>query len=74
MGMITLKAYAKLHSHELSGLRRKAIAGRFRTAVKIGRDWFIDADEPLTDQRIKHGRMIGLHKRRKEKIHAERND
>lgn len=66
MGMITLKEYADKHSRELSGLRRKAIARRFRTAVKIGRDWFIDADEPLTDQRIKHGKMIGLHKLRKE--------
>jgi DNA (cytosine-5)-methyltransferase 1 len=66
--LITLKEYAAKHSRELSGLRRKAIDGRFNTAVKIGRDWFIDEDEPLTDQRIKHGRMIGQHKLRKEKI------
>jgi hypothetical protein len=56
--LISLKEYAKKHGRELSGLRRKAAEGRFATAVKVGRDWMIDESEPLTDQRIKHGKYV----------------
>lgn len=67
MGMITLKKYAENHSRELSGLRRKAINHGFKTAVKVGRDWMIDSDEPLIDNRVKHGKLVGKHQLRKDK-------
>jgi hypothetical protein len=56
--LISLKEYAKKHGRELSGMRRKAIRCGFTTAVKVGRDWMIDEFEPLTDQRIKHGKYV----------------
>lgn len=56
--MITLKQYAINHSKELSGLRHKANDKGFKTAVKVGRDWMIDEDEPLIDNRVKHGKCI----------------
>lgn len=44
--LIPLSEYAAKHGKDFRMLRRKAKAGRFGTAVKIGRDWLIDSDEP----------------------------
>lgn len=53
MNQITLKAWALRHNLDPSTARHKAIKGNFKTAVKIGRDWMIDADEPKVDLRRK---------------------
>lgn len=48
---IPLKKWADKHGVAPVTARQKAARGGFRTAVKIGRDWLIDEDEPYTDLR-----------------------
>ena len=55
MALITLKDYAERLGKNPVIARQKAIRGGFQTARKIGRDWFIDEDEPYTDNRVKSG-------------------
>ena len=55
MGMITLKEYAVRHGRNPATFRQKALRGGFQTAQKIGRDWFIDENEPYVDKRIQSG-------------------
>lgn len=62
MAMITLKEYAERHGKDNSNLGRMAKQGRFKTAIKMGRDWFIDENEPFVDTRIKSGKYIGWRK------------
>lgn len=50
---ITLKEYAERHGRALATVRQKAYRGGFKTARRVGRDWFIDEDEPYTDRRSK---------------------
>ena len=49
--LITLTEYARRIGRDPSTLRHKAIKGGFKTAQKLGRDWFIDEDEPYSDNR-----------------------
>ena len=56
MGMITLVEYASRHGVDSTALRHKAQRGTLKTVKKMGRDWFIDEDEPLVDGRIKSGK------------------
>lgn len=49
--MITLKAWALRHGIDPATARQKALRGGFKTAVKVGRDWMIDEDEPKVDLR-----------------------
>ena len=51
MAMIFLRDYAKKHGKTTDAMRQKAIRGNFKTAKKFGRDWLIDENEPLIDQR-----------------------
>lgn len=51
--VITLAEYAKRHGRALATVRQKAYRGGFKTARRVGRDWFIDEDEPYTDRRSK---------------------
>jgi predicted site-specific integrase-resolvase len=51
--MITLKEWALRHGIDPATARQKALRGGFKTAVKIGRDWMIDEDEPRRDLRKK---------------------
>lgn len=62
MAMITLKEYAVRHERDPVVMRHKAQRGGFKTAVKLGRDWIIDEDEPLVDNRVKSGRFKGWRK------------
>lgn len=50
---ITLKEYAERHGRALATVRQKAYRGGFKTARRVGRDWFIDEDEPMVDNRRK---------------------
>lgn len=52
-GDIPLTEWAKLHGINPATARQKAGRGMFKTARKSGRDWFINADEPNTDNRHK---------------------
>lgn len=64
MGLITLKEYTLIHGGSLRYLRQKAKDGGFKTVKKIGRDWFIDEDEPLQDNRITTGKWVGYSRKR----------
>ncbi len=71
MALITLVEYARRHGKEPIAARHKAQRGGFSTAVKLGRDWFIDEDETWEDRRIKSGDYIGTHRARMEKALAD---
>lgn len=60
MALITLKEYAERHGRNPATFRQKALRGGFQTAQKIGRDWMIDENEPLEDQRVSSGKYIGF--------------
>jgi len=51
MALITLKEYAERHGRNPATARQKALRGGFKTAEKIGRDWFIDERELYGDNR-----------------------
>ena len=72
MTLITLTEYAERHGKFPSNLRRMVSQGRFKTAVKMGRDWFIDEDEPFIDGRITTGKYIGWRERHLNR--SENND
>lgn len=50
--LITLKEYAKMHGVADSTVRCKIRNGKVK-AIKKGRDWFIDKNEPYIDNRFK---------------------
>lgn len=62
--MITLKEYCLRNNRNLQGSRVKATKGGFKTAKKIGRDWFIDENEPYIDERVTSGNWIGYARKR----------
>lgn len=49
--LITLKEYALRLGKNPDVVRQKALRGTFETAVKVGRDWLIDENEPYSDHR-----------------------
>lgn len=51
MSMILLREYAKMHGKTGAAMRMRAERGRFKTAKKYGREWYIDENEPLIDLR-----------------------
>ena len=53
--LITLKEYAALHGVGESTIRHRIRKEQVKTAVKFGRDWFIDKNEPYSDKRVKSG-------------------
>lgn len=57
--LITLKEYAQRHGKNPATARQRAGRGAFKTAVKIGRDWFIDDSEVWEDNRLKSGNYVG---------------
>ena len=59
MAMITLKEYAERLGKPRNTVYRKYQNGYLKTAVKKGRDIWIDENEPYTDARIKSGKYIG---------------
>ena len=58
MAMISMKDYAIKHGKNPSSARYMAARGSFRTAQKIGRDWYIDEDEPYLNHWHKEQRDI----------------
>ena len=58
MAMISIKDYAIKHGKHPSSARYMAGRGSFRTAQKIGRDWYIDEDEPYLNHWHKEQRDI----------------
>lgn len=66
MALITLKEYAERIGKPRDTVYHKAIRGGFKTARKLGRDWFIDEDEPYGDRRIKSGNYRNWRKKGQE--------
>ena len=66
MALITLTEYSLRHGKNHVVVRQKALRGTFETAIKQGRDWFIDEDEPYVDQRVKSGKYQNWKKAKKE--------
>jgi hypothetical protein len=62
MDKILLSEYAKQHNIAAVTARQKAQRGGYKTAEKIGRDWFIDSNEPHEDNRIKSGKYVDWRK------------
>lgn len=62
MGMITLKEYAERHGKNRFTVLQKLKRGGFSTARKIGCQWFIDENEPYSDQRVKSGDFVNWRK------------
>lgn len=60
MNKITLKEYAARMGKKHDTVRAQANRGAFKTAERIGRDWFIDPNEPYPDRRVKSGKYIGF--------------
>ena len=60
--LISLSEYAALHGRDPSTIRQRVLRGLSPSAVKIGRNWCIDSEEPLEDTRIKSGKYIGWRK------------
>ena len=54
--LIPLREYAERYGKDFRMLRAKAYAGRFGTAVKVGRDWLIDSEEPCLDLHTREGK------------------
>lgn len=59
MAMITLKEYAERIGKDRNLVYHKYQRGGFETAVKRGRDIWIDEDEPYIDNRVKSGKYVG---------------
>ena len=49
--LITLKEYCLRNGKNDKTARQRAARGSFKTAQKIGRDWFIEEDEQWIDNR-----------------------
>lgn len=64
--MIPLKEYAIRLGKNPDTARQRANRGSFKTAVKMGRDWFIDENEPWTDNRETTGEYKNWRKKEQE--------
>lgn len=53
--LIPISEYAARIGKSPTTVRQKCQRGTLPGAVKLGRDWFIPADTPYTDNRVKTG-------------------
>ena len=56
MAMIPLAEYARRQGRRPDSARHMAQRGGFKTAQKMGRDWFVEEEEPWPDRRVTHGK------------------
>lgn len=59
MAMITLKEYAERIGKDRGVVYQKYQRGGFQTAKKMGRDIWIDVEEPYIDERVRSGKYVG---------------
>lgn len=55
MALISAAEYADKHGKARRTVSQMCKNGGFETAMKIGRNWAIDEDEPYPDRRVKSG-------------------
>ena len=60
--LIPIAAYAAWIGLTANAIRRRCIRGTL-PGVKMGRDWFIPADTPYTDNRVKTGEYMDWRKK-----------
>lgn len=79
MAMIPLAEYARRLGKPRNSVYHKYQNGYLKTAVKMGRDIWVDENEPYIDGRVKTGKYIGFRygyqyqkQRREAKERAER--
>lgn len=58
--LISLSDYAQRHGKSPVTMRQKAQRGMLRTAVKIGKTWMVEEDEPCVDNRVKSGKYAKI--------------
>lgn len=63
--LLTLPEYAAKVGRNPANVRQKILRGHLPGAVKMGRDWFIPADAPYDDNRVRSGKYIDARKNRK---------
>ena len=56
--LISLAEYAATHGIDHNTARKRAARGAYETAIKIGRNWLIDKNEPHVDHRITSGNYV----------------
>lgn len=71
---VSIAEYAKAHERNPASVRQGCIRGQFSTATKIGRDWFIDPEEPYPDARVKTGSYIGQSRKYRELRKAKQEE
>ena len=62
MAKIPLKDYAEKIGKSRTSCYNKYKRGGFQSAVKLGRDIWIDENEPFLDARVTSGRYVGFRK------------
>ena len=65
--LVPLTEYAKRHGKNPAIARQAAGRGSFQTARKMGRDWFVDEDEPWPDRRVRRRTENAYIKKKKNK-------
>ena len=65
--LLPLAEYAARIGRDPDSVRDKCLRGNVPGAVKLGRNWFIPADAPYTDARVKSGQYVGWRKKDPEK-------
>ena len=58
MALILLKEYAQRVQRDSGTVIQKAKRGKLKTAQKIGRQWFVDENEPYIDGRVTSGKYV----------------
>lgn len=61
--LIPIAQYAAAHGLKAISIRCRCIRGTLPGAVKLGRDWFVPADAPYTDTRVKSGKYKNWRKK-----------
>ena len=56
--LISLAEYAEKNGIKHNTARKRAARGAYKTAIKIGRNWVIDKNEPHVDHRITSGKYV----------------
>ena len=60
--LVSTTEYAAMHGRDPATVRQLLKRGSLHTAVRIGRNWFIDRNEPYPDRRVTSGAYVDWRK------------